>query len=237
MPAAPSNAPVRIMLDLTAIAPGGEAIGRHEGLVVFVPQGLPGERVTVELVERKRSYARGRIVAVHQPSADRVTPVCPVFGICGGCDWQQMEYTAQVRAKTLIVQEQFARIGKLPDAAVRPCIPSPKPLAYRNHVRLALTAAGRPGYRAAGSQQVVAVDACPIVEDGIAGQLARLAETGVGAAADEIELRAWGETLRVGAIDYRVSPGAFFQANTAVAAVLVEASAGCCCACGRDPIC
>ena len=66
-----------------------------------------------------------------------------------------MDYAAQVRAKTLIVREQFARIGKLPDAPVRPCIPSPKPLAYRNHARLALTAAGRPGYRAAGSRQVV----------------------------------------------------------------------------------
>ena len=188
-----------------------------------MPLGLPGERVTVAVVERKRNFARGRLEAVIMASPDRVEPICPVFGRCGGCDWQHMAYPAQVAAKTQIVREQFARIGKLPEAEVRPCVPSPKPLAYRNHVRLALTADGFPGYRAARSNQVIPVAACPVVETPIAGQLAQLAATGIAPAAVEIELRAWQETVRVGAIDYRVSPGAFFQANTAVAELLVAA--------------
>ena len=105
--------PQIVVLELTGIAPTGEAIGRYQGMVVFVPYGLPGETVRVRLVEQKRSFARGEIVARLDDSPQRVAPACPYFGVCGGCDWQHVAYEEQLHFKTAIVAEQLARIGKI----------------------------------------------------------------------------------------------------------------------------
>src|SRR5215218_5375276 len=75
-----------ISLMLTGMAPTGEAIGRHAGMVVFVPFGLAGEEVRVRLVERKRNFARGEIVELLAQAPARVVPPCPYFGRCGGCE-------------------------------------------------------------------------------------------------------------------------------------------------------
>ena len=114
-----------VNLTLTGMAPTGEAIGRHAGMVVFVPLGLPGEEVRVRLVDGKRNFARGEIVELLDHAPDRVVPVCPYFGRCGGCDWQHVAYAEQLRIKTAIVAEQLTRIGKLTNPHVLPCIGSP----------------------------------------------------------------------------------------------------------------
>lgn len=212
-----------IQLTLTGMAPTGEAIGRYEGMVVFVPYGLPGEQVRVRLTLRKRNFARGEILAVEQPSPARMSPPCPYFGRCGGCDWQHAAYAAQLEYKTAIVREQLARIGKLPDAEVRTCVPSPQPYQYRNHARLAVDQHARPGYRAAGSHAVVAVDECRILEPALQLELQRVVRGGSAAAppGEEIELRVWADRIHVAGFDYLVSPGVFFQANTAIAERIV----------------
>jgi 23S rRNA (uracil1939-C5)-methyltransferase len=201
------------------MTPGGDALGRHAGMVVFVPYGIPGETVDVALTERKARYARGRIVARHEDAASRVAPRCPHFGICGGCDWQHIDYAAQLDFKTTAVREQLARIGKFADVSVPPCVPSPAPYGYRNHARLVAGSRGL-GYRAARSHAVVTVTECPILEPAVAAQLQTASAPTPG---DEVELRGWDQQIVVGSIDYQVSPGAFFQANTAVAGLLVDA--------------
>src|ERR1044071_8184599 len=75
----------RVTLDLTGVAHGGEAIGRHEGRVFFVPYGLPGETVVAEIVQDKADFARAEIVEIVEASPDRVTAPCAYFGACGGC--------------------------------------------------------------------------------------------------------------------------------------------------------
>jgi len=97
------------------MAHGGTALGRHEGKVVFVPYAIPGEEVLVEIVEDKGRYARGRLVEVLSPSAQRVSPSCPHFGShgCGGCHWQHITYEAQLEFKQRIVQDQLERIGRV----------------------------------------------------------------------------------------------------------------------------
>lgn len=213
-----------LTLELAGMAPTGEAIGRHEGLVVFVPYGLPGETVIVRLIEQKRSFARGEILERRGDSPARVPPACPYFGVCGGCDWQHVAYAEQLRFKTAMVAEQLARIGKFPDPPVRPCIGSPYPYEYRNHVRLHVTPDGKPGYRMARSHAIVPVQDCPISEPRLRRQIAALGRrAGARGDAAEIELRAWDGVIAVGGERYRVSEGAFFQANTAVAAQLVDA--------------
>src|SRR5438067_11297883 len=77
----------RVTLELTSVAHGGEAIGRHGGRVVFVPYGLPGETVVAEIVHDKGDYARAEIVEIVQPSPERVLAPCAYFGSCGGCQW------------------------------------------------------------------------------------------------------------------------------------------------------
>ncbi|MFQ5886769.1 MAG: TRAM domain-containing protein, partial [Anaerolineae bacterium] len=98
-----------IRLQLTDIAHGGEALGRHEGKVIFVPYALPGEEVLVEIVQDKGRYARARLLEVVRPSPDRVEPRCPHFGTCGGCQWQHMAYEAQLRFKEGVLHDQLER--------------------------------------------------------------------------------------------------------------------------------
>nr|HID13043.1 class I SAM-dependent RNA methyltransferase [Anaerolineae bacterium] len=122
-------------LQLTTIAHGGAALGRHEGRVIFVPYALPGETVHVEITEDKGRYAFACLVDVLEPSPDRVAPPCPYFDPtgCGGCQWQHAAYEAQLRFKAEIVTDQLTRIGSIPNPPVRPTLPDNSGWAYRNH--------------------------------------------------------------------------------------------------------
>jgi 23S rRNA (uracil1939-C5)-methyltransferase len=166
-----------IVVQLTSIAHGGAALGRHEGRVVFVPYALPGETVRVEITDDRRGYAFARLVEVLEPSPDRVVPPCPYFGPtgCGGCQWQHADYAAQLRFKAETVADQLARIGAIATPPVRPTLPDGSGWAYRNHAQFHPapggdlgfqgTSVGHPrgrGLRAEGVD-VVAVDECLIL--------------------------------------------------------------------------
>lgn len=219
---------MNIELVLTGMTPGGDAIGRHEGMVVFVPLGLPGERVEVELVEQRRNFARGRIVRVLEASPNRVTPFCRHFGICGGCQWQQIDYSAQLGFKTAIVREQLMRIGKLDNPPVLECIPGEGAYHYRNHARLAVAPSGRLGYRAAASHQVIEIEECPILEAALESKVVNAQKQRLkkqkspDAKQKDHDVRWSTPTLRVGEYDYWVSSQSFFQANTPIAAKMVD---------------
>jgi 23S rRNA (uracil1939-C5)-methyltransferase len=102
---------VRVVID--SIAAGGDGVGRSDGMVVFVPRSAPGDVVTAKLAGRKR-FARGTILQIATPSADRVEPLCPHYVInrCGGCQLQHLDYAAQLRAKSIIIRDGVTRIGK-----------------------------------------------------------------------------------------------------------------------------
>jgi 23S rRNA (uracil1939-C5)-methyltransferase len=173
------------------VAQGGEAFGRDEsGRVVFVPYGIAGEQVAVEIVEAKKGYARARLIEILQPSPARIVPRCPHFGPptlprspiplspprpdekkegatrpvrgCGGCQWQHIAYEAQLRFKAEIVREQFARIGKIADAPVRETIGMSEPWDYRNHVQFHVDDEGRLCFRAWESHRLVPIQECYI---------------------------------------------------------------------------
>src|SRR5437763_16053480 len=112
----PAGPRQRVTLELTGVAHGGEALGRHEGRVIFVPYGLPGETVVAEIVQDKPDYARAEIVEIVEASPDRVRAPCAYFGSCGGCQWQHASYGAQLRFKRGIVAEQLRRIGHFEDS-------------------------------------------------------------------------------------------------------------------------
>lgn len=149
----------------TSLVYGGEAMGRlPDGRAVFVPYALPGETVSVRLVEQKRGYARGELLEVLAPSQARIEPVCLHFGVCGGCHYQHMSYEDQLAAKTGILGEQLERIGGLVDPPVEPAVSSPNQILYRNRVQFHLTADGKIGYHKARSDEVLPIQECHLPE-------------------------------------------------------------------------
>ena len=152
-------------LELTSIAHGGAALGRHEGRVIFVPYALPGETVRVEITEDKGRYAFARPVQVLAPAPDRVEPPCPYFGPagCGGCQWQHVDYTAQLRLKAGIVADQLSRIGGIADPVVRPTLPDRSGWAYRNHAQFHPAPGEGLGFQGALAGPVIPIDECLIL--------------------------------------------------------------------------
>lgn len=150
---------------------GGEVMGRlPDKRAVFVPFAIPGEEVKIRLVEEKRGFARAELLEVRTPAPERATPRCPHFMECGGCHYQHLPYEQQLAAKQAVLLDTLVRIGKLdPELLVpllRPMVAS-SPWNYRNHVQFHLNEAGRLGYRAARSAEIVAVDECHLPEEPI----------------------------------------------------------------------
>ena len=154
-----------IELALTAMAHGGSALGRHEGRVIFVPYAIPGELVRVRLTEEHTRWARAELVEVVRPSPHRVEPPCPYFGPdrCGGCQFQHIDYDAQVRFKQEVVADQLARIGKL-DVPVEEPIGAAQPWDYRNNVQFHVTDEGYLGFLTADTNNIIPIEDCLIID-------------------------------------------------------------------------
>jgi 23S rRNA (uracil1939-C5)-methyltransferase len=100
----------RLELTIDDIAFGGEGVGRVNDFVVFVPFVLVGEVVEAEVIEVKKHFARAKLLRVAKPSPDRVEPACRYFGHCGGCQYQHIEYAAQLRLKQKQIADLFERL-------------------------------------------------------------------------------------------------------------------------------
>ena len=125
----------RLTVDVMDLAFGGEGVARADGYVVFVPGGVPGDRLEVRLVQVRPRFARGEIERVLTPSEHRTEPPCPYFGRCGGCRLQHIRYEAQLEFKQRQVAECVSRLGGLGPAAgvpLRPIIAAPDVYGYRN---------------------------------------------------------------------------------------------------------
>lgn len=164
-------------LKLEKLTYGGEAMGRlPDSRAVFVPFGLPGERVRVRLVEEKKNFARGEIVEIIEPSPERITAKCKHFfspllqgegaGVrwCGGCHYQHLPYEKQLQAKTDILIDQLQRIGKIENPPVQPMVACPSPWNYRNHVQFSLDNMGKLGFQAPNSNRVIQITECHLPE-------------------------------------------------------------------------
>ncbi len=153
----------RLTIDLSELAHGGSAVGRGKRKrTVFVPGGIPGEKVRVEIHSEKNKYAYANLISVLKPSPDRVEPKCDYFMVCGGCHWQHMTYEAQLAAKQTITIDQMARIGNLKNAHVVPTLANVEPWAYRVEMNLSPTKNGRLGFWSPKQKEVIPIDACPI---------------------------------------------------------------------------
>jgi tRNA/tmRNA/rRNA uracil-C5-methylase (TrmA/RlmC/RlmD family) len=155
-------------LELGAPGHGGFCVARHEGRVVFVRHGLPGERVRALVTEdRGGSFCRADAVDVLVASADRVPSRCPVSGPggCGGCDFQHVALPAQRVMKASVVAEQLRRLGgveyEAADITVEELPGAPDGLGWRSRVRMAVAPDGSVGFHRHRSTDVVPVLGCP----------------------------------------------------------------------------
>jgi len=156
----PFRLPVEETLTIEKLVYGGEALARLEGKVVLTPFVLPGEVVRVEMERAKNDLWRGRLIEVLQPSASRITPQCPYFQRCGGCQYQHMDYAFQSEQKRAILREVLQRVGKIEFAGEIGVI-SGEPWRYRNRVQLHIEG-GKVGYFSQGSRDLCVIDHCPI---------------------------------------------------------------------------
>lgn len=204
-----------------------------------MPFSAPGDRLRVRVVERRARYARGEIAGIEHAGPARREPRCGVFGACGGCSWQHLEYEAQLEAKRAILVDAIERIGRLSPPGVVAIQGSPVEYGYRTRARV-IAAAGRVGFRRAQSHELEPIDHCPVLVSEVDHTLADAAR--IGAAHDrpvEVELACGaggaaravlggsdvGDTieLEVGSARLRVSAGVFAQANGPLLESLSEA--------------
>jgi len=196
---------IRIQIDRLAF--GGEGVGRVEGLVVFVPLAAPGDVLDVQIVETKKNFARGSIVHIIRPSADRRQPPCQYYGDCGGCQLQHLSYEAQLRAKSDFIRDSMRKIGGIEWPHEIEVKRSPE-LSYRSRAQLKLdreeAAAGalesrQPGpseqhdrvligFHRRSSHSVCDIEECVVLEPELNSALAELRTTLNSPGARRVEL-------------------------------------------------
>jgi 23S rRNA (uracil1939-C5)-methyltransferase len=156
---------------------GGAGFAHYEGKVVFVPFSVPGDRLVVQKAEEKKSFIRAGIVRILKPGMGRVQPLCPHFERCGGCHWQQLDYTDQVEAKRQILEEIFHHRFPQTRAIPIPMSACPRPFAYRSRARVQLRGTGEKatiGFFRPGSHLVEDIESCPLLRDSLNEALSSL---------------------------------------------------------------
>jgi len=157
---------------------GGKGLATlADGMVVMVPGVLPGERVQVRETKTHRGHKEAELIRIEEASPERVTPPCPYYGRCGGCNLQHATYEAQLQIKRQILMEslQRARIELGEDQPLT-TLPSPTVFAYRHRIRLHLDAEDRLGFHQALSNDVVPISRCLLATEPINRALATLAD-------------------------------------------------------------
>lgn len=115
----------------------GRGVTMLDGKTVFVDGALPGECVEYAVYRRKPTYEQARTLRVLQPSADRVTPRCPHFGVCGGCSMQHFDPQAQVASKQRLLEDNLRQLGELRAGQLYAPIHG-QPWGYRLRARLSV---------------------------------------------------------------------------------------------------
>jgi 23S rRNA (uracil1939-C5)-methyltransferase len=152
-----------LILTIEKLIYGGDGLARlPDGRVAFVPFVAPGERVEAAILQHKPGFARARLDQVLDPSPSRVSPACPYFYACGGCQYQHIGYPDQLRFKTEILRETLRRIAKV-DVESISAHASP-PWNYRNRTRMRVVPqpAFAIGYNRFASHELLPVRECPI---------------------------------------------------------------------------
>ncbi len=221
-------------VEIERLLPGGVGLAHAEGLTLFVSLAAPGDavRIRIDRIQGKLGFAS--IVEVLKPSPVRIEPPCPYFGRCGGCDFQQLTYEAQLDAKIRIIQDCLHRIAKIEPSPAIPMNASSNQWRYRTRANWQVESVSKLlGYFERGSNRVCDVEYCAVLVPELQQTLEKVrneirAETTAShlkdidvVAGDEgvslaPPLRDFKTTIvshRVGNETYYFSAEAFFQVN------------------------
>jgi 23S rRNA (uracil1939-C5)-methyltransferase len=165
----------------------GKSLARVDGKVIFIEGAVPGDLVDLRLTKNKSDYGEGQAIAIREFSADRVTPFCQHFGVCGGCQWQMLPYEKQLFYKQKQVSDNLSRIARVPLPPIAPIIGADKTRQYRNKMEytfatgkyipdaefrrmkaegIAMDGPGAAGFHVRGFfDKVVEIDTCHLQEE------------------------------------------------------------------------
>jgi len=160
IPVPPGDAASSQLVQIEKPIYGGAFLAHIAGKALFVPLALPGEQARVRVVDGKRGYATAEVEETVTASPQRVAPACPHFGACGGCQYQQATYAAQLTWKKEILRETLERGGVYAPEDI--AVIAGEPWAYRNRIRMAFDANEDAGYRGRRSHAIVPIAECPI---------------------------------------------------------------------------
>ena len=162
-------------VDIKKIVPGGYGLAFAENLTVFVVLAVMGDKLQVRLSEIKGKTAFAEIETIIEPGPKRIQPPCQYVGRCGGCDFQQMSYDAQLEAKVGIILDNLHRIGKIEYENEISVIPSPKEFGYRLRAQWHIDGKHHEiGYYQRDSRNLVSIEHCPILVPELDAELQRL---------------------------------------------------------------
>jgi tRNA/tmRNA/rRNA uracil-C5-methylase (TrmA/RlmC/RlmD family) len=201
----------KLTLTISDIAFGGEGVARLDDFVVFIPFVAVGEVVEAEVTELKRRFARAKLLRVVAPSPERVLPLCPYFGACGGCQYQHLAYPAQLGLKQKQIGDLFERIGRFDRGVVAPILPCPQPYGYRNRIMIRsqwdkLKQGLNIGFIRADNRLVVDVQECKIAEPALNEQIGHVRAHPPSRGGMKV-------VLRIPPEGWEVPPDSFFQNN------------------------
>ncbi len=153
-----------LTVKIEKIVPNGYGLAFGEKLTLFVPLSATGDEVIVEIVKMQGKSAFAEILEIIKPSADRTKPECSYFGTCGGCNFQHLNYGAQLDAKIAILKDCLTRIGKINYDGEINIIPSPQEYNYRARAGWHLDVENKHiGYYKRRSHEVIDAKECPIL--------------------------------------------------------------------------
>ncbi|MGH2409176.1 MAG: 23S rRNA (uracil(1939)-C(5))-methyltransferase RlmD, partial [Chloroflexota bacterium] len=232
-------------LELLAAVQGGQTLARLDGQVVFVQGGIAGEIVQVEGLSHRRGSLDGAAHSLIRASTSRVAPPCPYFGengrargalqapgseglVCGGCQYQHIDYQAQLDLKHTVLRDTLRRVGKIVDPPVGEPEGSPSPYHYRNKATWLVTDEGELAYHEARSHRAVPITECHLLTPPLRAIFDALssasAEIGLAGMARSLEARSLPDLAGVdaGTLVLDLVPSTTSHEAEALAEALVE---------------
>ena len=237
----PAEPEIEVLIE--RILPGGRGLAHAGGRTILVSLAVPGDRVRVRLESIKGKVAFASIAEVIEPGPERIEPPCPYFGRCGGCDFQQLAYSAQLEAKAGIISDCLRRIARIEPPREIQVTASPLEWRYRARAQWQVDGAHKHlGYYERGSHRVCDVAECPVLVPELQQTLYGLREhmrrgsmpheavdfqavagdEGVSLAPPLNEAERLEASRIIGENRYRFSAEGFFQINQSLLPALVD---------------
>ena len=232
-------------VEIERILPGGVGLAHAEGITVFVYLAAPGDVVRVTIERTRGNVAFASIKEIIKPSPVRVEPPCPYFGRCGGCDFQQLSYEAQLQTKVEIIRDCLHRLGNIDSVSEISIQPSPHEWHYRARANWQVDSVARQlGYFERGSNQICDVEFCAVLVPELQATLESVREklsqqtlasrnieavagdTGVSVAADAGEFDTTIVSRTIAGETYQFSAAGFFQINHELLEPIIEEAIG-----------